>query len=699
MAHRAASRPIVSLAPDDAVNRVASSQAQCVHINGFIGTLTADHLFNSFKLTDTSYSSSSFERSPWSQQLRHDFTVAKVIVFVGYSAYDLDIKRILLEKDSLRAKTIFCVGDSPTALTRRRLAKFGSVLNLDTASLANEIEAESQVYQPSAPTVPIGRVVYENAPPQAAGIPTDGDISDLLLWGKARYGLVWGSVNEPEPRYVVPRAQLEKAIQLLEDGSRNLVVRADLGNGKTVFLDSLDCQARTFGYRVLRVDTLADDFEEELEAAARAATKTLLLLDSYTNKRPALEIIARHRSPDLYLVCAARSIRHDVCFRWLYRVLGTSEIPELDVDILTAQEREWFRETMDSRGLWGKHAGLSAERKDRVLEKDCNSRVSQILLEILTSPAISERLSTVVKSISANRENAEIIAGILMLSLLDYSPSLDLVADLLGTETLNQAGFQRNEEIRELIDLRYDRVGVRSNVVAQHILKELLDPNICLAALKRLATRADDLSAKDIYFSILKDLMRSANVHRILPNQPAIVIRYYEHLQGLSRAKKNTNFWLQWAIAYMTMKRFTEAHIKLQTAYSIGGSRYDTFMLDTSHARLLLEEASEHPRSNRDDAISVFRKARRLLNPIISDKETMHQPFRVASDYRRFFDVHAALLSPSDREEVGKAAGFVLSRIRSLPSERQAQRYVAKCQDDMSYLVSNCGSGVPSESS
>ena len=70
----------------------------CLHINGKVeGALPAD-LKSRIKLSDASYlSPSSFLSSQWNYHFKRDLETASAIVFIGYSMYDIDVKKILFE--------------------------------------------------------------------------------------------------------------------------------------------------------------------------------------------------------------------------------------------------------------------------------------------------------------------------------------------------------------------------------------------------------------------------------------------------------------------------------------------------------------------------------------------------------------------------------------------------------------------------
>jgi len=479
---------------------------------------------------------------------------------------------------------------------------------------------------------------------------------------------------------------------MLEDGERDIVVRSDLGNGKSMFLECLGTMAAQFGYAVLHLDSQGPGSVGEVEAAARCNEKTLLLVDSYTARRPEVEALAHHRSDQLRVVFAARTLRHDVSFDWLQHLLGVDSIPEIDLDHLSETDRQWFCDTLDTYGLWGERAEWSKYRKLTFLRDDCEGRVSSVLLAILRSPAIVERLAHVVESISStNRAYLETAACVLALSVIEIGTNLELLSNLVGTEVLNQASFRNNEGIRELFDFERGQIVARNAVVGRHILTSSIDPDVSVSALVMMAANADKLSGSDLYYAILRDLMRFSNVQSVLPAQHKMnaVLVYYERLKNFRSCKTNPNFWLQYAIASLTLGSFDDARIKIETAYAHANARpsYNTFMIDNTAARLELEQLIAAPSGDRTKAIASFRKAKAILIGQVSKLEYRHYPFRVAAKYEPFLAAHRFVLKPEDREEIARAARFILRRIDRLSAYRAGHRYVVECRQAMEKIL------------
>ena len=397
LAYGANQRKIVPITLEEDIRRVGEATAQCVHINGFIERLTEETLLNSFKLTDTSYSSGAFGDSAWVGQFRLDISAANAILFVGYSVFDLDIKRILFECSEISRKTIFVVGTKPPELLQSKLRKFGDVVERDTASLAKEITDILATYTPREHTTVTGRYVVPIEAPTRSGDPRDRDVLDLFLWGKLNRSHVWGGLSGSSiVPYVCSREAVSKCLQMLEDGQRDIIVRSDLGNGKSIFLECLGAMAALSGYTVYHLSERGTDSCSEVEAAAHCEEKTLLLVDSYSSKRAEIEVLGRHRSAQLHIVFAARTLKHDVCFEWLYALLNLDGAPEIDLDCLSDNDVQWFCSALDTYGLWGKRASWPEQRKNTYVQRECDARVSSVLLDILNSPIMIERLEGVL---------------------------------------------------------------------------------------------------------------------------------------------------------------------------------------------------------------------------------------------------------------------------------------------------------------
>lgn len=100
---------VQSITSDSDPFMLRAKELACVHLNGYVKRLTLEALGGSFKLTETSYLTSSIAQTPWASRLREDCRLARAVFFIGYSMYDLDVRRILVDSPHLKTKCLLSV--------------------------------------------------------------------------------------------------------------------------------------------------------------------------------------------------------------------------------------------------------------------------------------------------------------------------------------------------------------------------------------------------------------------------------------------------------------------------------------------------------------------------------------------------------------------------------------------------------------
>ena len=182
--------------------------------------------------------------------------------------------------------------------------------------------------------------------------------------------------------------------------------------------------------------------------------------------------------------------------------------------------------------------------------------------------------------------------------------------------------------------------------------------------------------------------MRFASVQQILPESGrlAAAIRFYESIRELGNTRRNPHFWLQYAIACVTLGDLDRSGKYFETAYSLARARnWDTTQIDNHYARYLLETAI----ANDDPAPAMrgFRAARDLLTKQIKQQQRLHYPYRIARLYGPFTEKFAGQIAPAERTEVRDAVGRILDSISRLPESRRQQRYVRECDEALQYAA------------
>lgn len=150
---RAVGKIIESKDIDDAINGQINT-SYCVHINGFIANLDKKELNNKFKLSKSSYlsSSNSFIESNWNYIFKRDLELSSAVIFIGYSLYDIDIEKILFENLEYKKKIFFIEdilkqNEEPNARRDFIFSKYGSLIRLGVKGFADLIEKNLHIIE------------------------------------------------------------------------------------------------------------------------------------------------------------------------------------------------------------------------------------------------------------------------------------------------------------------------------------------------------------------------------------------------------------------------------------------------------------------------------------------------------------------------------------------------------------------------
>jgi uncharacterized protein YktA (UPF0223 family) len=676
----------VPIAPDSKVHLAPKSDPLCIHLNGYIDHLNRHTIWDSFKLTDTSYATASLEKSEWAVLFRQDIRFARSVFFVGYSLFDLDIKRILRATADLTEKTFFILYDKVDLVTEARAARYGHVLKIGTVGLADAIENGGYATRPTPTTLRIGRSIVEYEPPTHVRSPSDREFLDLIMLGEFNPALPPTDVGTRN-LYNCERTLTTELVKRLDAGQVRLAaLHSEIANGKTISLALIAKAAAARGWRVFCASELTEHAEREFLSVAELPGKILVLVDDYGDWLSELKGITSIAGDRFAMVVTARSNSHDFAVDELEQALSQLPFEEQDLTTLNDDELHWWVETLDTYGLWGTIAGESKERKTRFLADDCDRQIQGILLKLFDSPVIRDRLTEAASAIREEPQAEKIAITTFALIILNQRPTVDTITDFWGVDAFTRESVQRNEGIGSFIDISRSSVRVRSTAAAEYLLNHFWQADEVVSVLLEIASAADRFYRISIkYEQLFRTMMRFSSIQSILPEKGRrdAVIYYYENLKRIDRCKRYPLFWLQYAIGALVIGDLMRASRYFETAYSLAEERrWDTFQIDNHYARyLLVRAATEAPF---DEAMELFRQARTLINRQIKD-ERLHYPFRVASTYQDFFDRFQSQFSDGELNEISQAAETVAERIEQLPSDRASNKYVRRCEQAMIY--------------
>jgi hypothetical protein len=670
----------------DTLHALPKTGTLCIHLNGFIDRLKVPSLDSEIKLTDTSYLTNIVAESPWATTLRQDMGAARAVFFIGYSTADIDIRRLLYDRPELKEKSFFVIGPQDDQVAVQKISRFGTITGLDLDGLVSALAVTASSHTSEDDQTPINYCVRQFEPQSNPPAFEDRLMFDLLLHGDIRPAYALQSLHG-QLDYFVDSPAAVTALSCFNSGHRAVALYSDLGNGKTAAFEALKVKAFDTGYDVYSVVHNSDTLIEELQVIFRSSRKTLLMIEQYADWLDVIAFIGKNAPAHCVLALSARSSTHDLLVDRIGELLKPGTLVEIPVDKLQPQQCVRISDLFDQYGLWADLAAKSKNFKLRHLDTTCHAEWHAILIDRFNAPQIHGRFTPVIESLSKKKRFYEVVTTVLVLNVLEYNPSVDLLLDLCGQAVLEKE-FKDDPSVREIIDASSGRIRLRSSVAGRYVLTNFADPNGLVSVLTKMAKAADANARNSKYhFELLKDLTKFNGLQYVFPEKDRrkACIRYYESIKDLYYTKKNPLFWLQYAIACTLFEEFDRAEKYFDTAYALAEARnFDSFQIDNHYARFLLMRAIAT--KDQSNCMKSFRDARKLIFEQVQT-ERRHYPFRVATSLAEFFDTFVAVLSPANKQEIARAAKYIFDRIEALPKDRQDQRYVMDCRQAMLHVL------------
>jgi hypothetical protein len=357
---------------------VPPKQLACIHLNGYIKDLTVEKLASTFRLTETSYVTASVADSPWAVRLREDVRLARAVFFVGYSLYDLDVRRILADSPDLKSKCFFVTCLDPDQLLLQRIERFGTPVPIGADQFGARAKNFGYGYRPPLRRPLNLRSLVEVVACRDSRNPADQDLLNLFELGEFDDKAISASMAQGIP-YYLRRSKLPQIINHVKGGSKAVAVSAALGNGKSLLLKELEVRAIEDGYRVFRTGVQSDGAALEFERIANEDGKILLIVDNYQNWFSEIRAFCQVNTDRTRVVATARDSIHDVLYSRLEEECGVMSVPEVSINRLDDKEIEWFVQTLERYGLWGSFAGKSVREKTKLLKENYGGQIHGVL--------------------------------------------------------------------------------------------------------------------------------------------------------------------------------------------------------------------------------------------------------------------------------------------------------------------------------
>lgn len=663
--------------------------ACCVYINGYLGRLDEKSLFSEFKLTKTSYlSMNNILGSQWGSVFKDDLECATRIIVTGLSLeYDLDLERILRDK-ALAEKVVFIEKEGISEDKKRKLGRFGTVIDVGLERFAIELDEYKRMEfvqtNKENRLICFERNYRKNIQTEA----TSNVVYELLMRGELANNLFWREAGKYKA--LIYREQVYSVIEAIDKRIKLVFIHANLGNGKSIFLEQLKQQLYTKG--ILVYTLLEEKNKREIADIEKIISETgpkVVIIENYFNHIDVLRTFSRYNCEDVTFVLTARTMVYEV------KLIETCELFDVkagesvifDINKLSKKEIQNCYNLLQNYEFWGNKTGKSKKEKMMLLTKESigNCELQSILLVVINSSAIREKINEIVKKIE--KESDDYYHAIILM-LISKVMSLELqIKDISSIEEelrMFDVRFIKNDAIQELVTFgvngRMD-YRIKSSIIAKVILNSINNSAEIIDALKKIAIYANRYSENVRYESILQNIVSFSHVNSFLNGKRdniGFIMDYYDVLKDIEYYRENSFFWLQYSIACVYYRNYELAQNYVDVAY--GKFRENEvnapFQCDNQQARIYLEQIKYGKSKNISED---FERAHCLaMQPVFSAKDREETTIRLFKTYvdRRFVEqISRENLLPQYQKFCGEAYNKITVFLKRLRNERDRERY------------------------
>ncbi|TKF33084.1 SIR2 family protein [Enterovibrio norvegicus] len=663
---------IESLSLMDKPNDYIKNDAQiCIHLNGSIQNAVAKDLDYKIRLSDSSYLSADFFlNSKWRTIFNRDLENSAAIIFVGYSLYDFDLEKILNDRPHLAGKTYFIVHDGAKHQLTYKLSNYGYVSKIGTEGFGKLVT--EVVVDTSDTSLP--ECFTKRIPIEIDSSLNDIQTQSMLLYGKYENQDIDTIVRKA---FQVPYMFERKSITYICDSlisKKNVFVQSDLGNGKSVLLNQVASTLSLYGYNVWEMTNFDGMPCKDLDIFTKGG-EHILIIDDAINQDEFFEYYTSISPNNITFLLSNRSSNSLKCISILNE--NNIDIKMLSLDILVESEIEQLVTILEDQNLWKQYTGWKRKRKIELIKGNYGGQLSSVLLDLLKSPDIKERITYLLEEITSKERYKKTLFSIALCDIFNIRKELGNISDIAGNEDIFTAGFQRTKAFATLFSVGGDNtIKTKSSILSLFIVNSIFSDGYIVENCLEMMERID--GSDDAHLEKLHAKLRTfGNIEKLIPQKQNSLNNYFVELKRkCTWLRYHPHYWVQYAMCRLSFGDTFSAQGHLNSAYEFAAQRasstydYHTENIDTQQARLYLMEACDsylHPK----DIAEKFEKSHALLLKIAND----NHKFRQVLKYEKFYAESYGKLSPGKKAMFEHACKKMLEdALKAIDSSIQTDR-------------------------
>lgn len=258
------------------------------------------------------------------------------------------------------------------------------------------------------------------------------DIENFFMCGNLKEFYLQQETLFPKNKqpFLVIREGLDNAISALNE-NKHIVILSDIGNGKSVFLRQLATKLSQ-EYKVYFLKHKSNDmaiYKQDIYKIAQQKHISYVIIDSYTRY---LEFVRfAYLQKNIKLILSARKLDH-------YKQNLNKDIVPIFIDTLHDNEVELFCDIIDNIGVTKDFYKTKwrIDRKTDYIKNECYGEISHILINILESQQMTNKIKELLKISLENSNIKKHLFVVLLLNVMDIPISISLLEEMLGEYTI-----------------------------------------------------------------------------------------------------------------------------------------------------------------------------------------------------------------------------------------------------------------------
>ena len=517
------------------------------------------------------------------------------------------------------------------------------------------------------------------------------DVFDLLTFGKLNKGKIFESIaNGFDNLYFINRGYAKKIISEIEKGTHNIVIDSDIGNGKSILLESLKAYYTHKNTRCYTLKNENDKIDAELCEIYKNTEKQIIFIDGIHKYKDVFKRAQFQRPTNTFFVMAERTALAEIDSRFISEICG-EDIYSVSVNRIEDDDLKDVITLLRTHGLLGIFSKFQDERCfSEFKENNLASFLNIILYLYDNSEHIKEKLYTIIEDIENKSGYSQLLAAIFIASFLRSDLNLNDILEITKMTGNKSIIFQSDSSVRQLVDTDYNTINAKSSILAQYILSNKMLPNDIISMLINIYEFCAKNKHKNTeYYEIIDELNRFSTIQRILSKENLLdeSIIYFEAIKKYNRNERNPSFWLQYAIAHTVNNSYIRAGEFFKTAKSyLGKEQYGTKLyIDNYYARYLLQRCiHDHRYYDFED----FKTVKVIVNQQIIDQETLYYPYRIIVNYKTFYDNFKSTFTKEQKEFILNHCTHVIKNSKVPPYSNRNYYRIKESIDSLNLLIS-----------